>query len=390
MVALAKQNVVEASPAHNYFLAKQLRNKKEIHTSTTATATPIRESNKPDVSKPTVGPLNDFIRDYTDEPHASRRTEILKKYPEIKELFGPDPITKYVALGLVAIQFSCALYIKDDMWSLKFWLLVYFVGATVNHSIFLAIHEISHLLAFKSVLANKILATITNIPIGLPYAAGFRGYHLEHHRYMGIENVDTDQPTELETKIFKGIFGKLFFCTFQIIFYGEFKFFFLFFFLHFFLFYFVIIYLIPTLKSVLKNNVTLTYSLVLIFLLAVRPTIIRPQKLSTWHYVNVVFEAFAMILLTYFYGPNPWLYFLTCSFVSGSLHPMAGHFLAEHFVFWDSHGTYSYYGPLNMFVLFFFFFFKNIFFHFFFFFFFFFFLIIFFFFFFFFFFYFFF
>jgi len=300
MVALAKQNVVEASPAHNYFLAKQLRNKKEIHTSTTATATPIRESNKPDVSKPTVGPLNDFIRDYTDEPHASRRTEILKKYPEIKELFGPDPITKYVALGLVAIQFSCALYIKDDMWSLKFWLLVYFVGATVNHSIFLAIHEISHLLAFKSVLANKILATITNIPIGLPYAAGFRGYHLEHHRYMGIENVDTDQPTELETKIFKGIFGKLFFCTFQIIFY------------------------------------------------AVRPTIIRPQKLSTWHCVNVVFEAFAMILLTYFYGPNPWLYFLTCSFVSGSLHPMAGHFLAEHFVFWDSHGTYSYYGPLNI------------------------------------------
>ena len=60
------------------------------------------------------------------------------------------------------------------------------VGATANQNLFLAIHEISHNLAFRSPMANRLLAVFANLPIGIPYSASFRvcllpgRYHLEN------------------------------------------------------------------------------------------------------------------------------------------------------------------------------------------------------------------
>jgi sphingolipid delta-4 desaturase len=57
---------------------------------------------------------------------------------------------------------------------LKFWAIAYIFGATANQNLFLAIHEISHNLAFKSPFANRLIAIAANLPIGVPYSASFR------------------------------------------------------------------------------------------------------------------------------------------------------------------------------------------------------------------------
>lgn len=168
------------------------------------------------------GVRDDFHWDTTtDEPHRTRRKVIIGKYPEIKALMGHCWKTKYSTVGLVVAQFGMAYYLLDKMWTMEYWVLSYLFGATMTHSLFLAIHEISHFLAFKAPLHNRLLAIVANLPIGIPYCAAFRGYHMEHHTLQGSEGVDTDLPTHIEGVLLGSTLGKLFFCTFQILFYGS-------------------------------------------------------------------------------------------------------------------------------------------------------------------------
>lgn len=45
----------------------------------------------PELVGPALVMATDFFWSYTDEPHASRRRQILSRYPQIRQLFGPDP-----------------------------------------------------------------------------------------------------------------------------------------------------------------------------------------------------------------------------------------------------------------------------------------------------------
>lgn len=125
---------------------------------------------------------------------------------------GPTPYTFPLVLAVLAIQLTLALALRScHPFSLPFILTAYIVGGTLNQNTFLAIHEITHNLAFKSLRANKILAITSNLCIGVPYAMAFKGYHREHHKYLGEEGIDTDLPSRFEALVLNNVAGKTFF-----------------------------------------------------------------------------------------------------------------------------------------------------------------------------------
>ncbi|KAF8191133.1 dihydroceramide delta(4)-desaturase [Pholiota molesta] len=262
------------------------------------------EGKEPDVYAHTVPPQDpsEFLWLLTEEPHRSRRMAIMKAHPEVTKLMGREPLTKYVVFSVVSLQIATAILLRHHSpMSPWFILAAYAIGGTANHNLFLAIHEITHNLAFCGIAPNKLLAIFANLPIGIPYSAAFKGYHIEHHKFQGQDGIDTDLPTRLELMVLNNVLGKVFFATFQILFY------------------------------------------------ALRPTFVRSQRLTRWHLLNIVAQIVFDYILVSTYGARPLIYLIMSSFFAGSLHPCAGHFIAEHYL-WDGleQETYSYYGPLNI------------------------------------------
>ena len=81
---------------------------------------------------------------------------------------------------------------------------------------------------------------------------------------------------------------------------------------------------------------------------------------SSIHAFNILAQVFFDVLLVRFIGAGALKYLIMSSFLAGSLHPCAAHFIAEHYVFEKRSGgaakelstipvpeTYSYYGCLN-------------------------------------------
>jgi sphingolipid delta-4 desaturase len=245
--------------------------------------------------------LQDFIWSMSDEPHASRRKMIIKDIPEVKALMGFEWKTKYITAALVGAQIYLAYLMRDEVWkmSFTFWATAYFIGAVITQALFLANHEISHNLAFKSFDHNKLLGCFANTAMVVPYFMMFKNYHNEHHKYQGVEGVDTDLPTALEGKILKGTPGKLFYMFFQIWFY------------------------------------------------ALRPCFVRSQELTRWHAINWIVVLTSDAIIYSLWGLGPIIYLLVCLHLAGSWHPIAAHFLAEHITFAGELETASYYGWMN-------------------------------------------
>jgi len=232
------------------------------------------------------------------EPHFDRKKQILSKYPQIKSLYGHDPVIKYKVLVLISIQLLSLHLLHDTSLFLRIFM-CYTLSGSINHMLTLSMHEASHNTVAKGRLSNRLLGIISNLTMGIPASASFRRYHLEHHRYQGEDQIDVDIPSTAEGKIFRTKLRKLLWCFLQPLFYS------------------------------------------------LRPIFISPKKPNKWEYINisatVIFDSFIYSN----YGLSG-LFYLICGTLLGmGLHPCAGHFISEHTVYNESQETYSYYGPLN-------------------------------------------
>ena len=237
--------------------------------------------------------------------HEKRKNEILKTFPEIKQYYGYNSITKYIGIIIVLLQLYISIYINKFS-IFTYCIILYCIGATLSQILFLINHEISHNLLFRKQNDNIYFGFIINLPLVFPFSYSFREYHLEHHSHQGLPNKDMDIPSLTEIKFLnQGKIYRFVWLTLQIIMY------------------------------------------------AIRPNILNPKKINNFKILNSIVQIIFNIILLYFFGYKPFIYLIMSMILAGSFHPTAGHFISEH-VFSNSipyYDTQSYYGPLNLITL---------------------------------------
>lgn len=238
--------------------------------------------------------------EYTEEPHVIRRQAILKKYPEVKKLMGYDPTTAVIVSLEVIFQIIMCYLMHSASW-VTIVILGYVISATLNHSLGSAIHEIGHNLAFghKHPLWNRALGMLANLPMVIPMSVTYKKYHADHHRYLGHDTIDVDIPTVIESYLFRHPLTKI-----------------LWLFLH------------PVIHGL-------------------RPYFKNPIPVVTLEIVNFTCQVVFDIVVFYFFGMRSFIYLLIGTMFGLGFHPLAGHFISEHYLFTKGQATHSYYGPLN-------------------------------------------
>jgi len=237
------------------------------------------------------------------EPHKLRTKEIISQHPEIRHLIGRNPYTFLVILLCVGIQLAMAWILYDESW---WWILPcsYLIGAFACHTLFICIHECSHNLIFKNRTLNTLSGILANLPLVFPSSVSFQKYHLKHHAFQGVEELDADMPSEWEAR--------------------------------------------------LVNNSTIGKALWLLFYPLVQASRLgRMSKeikmFDKWVILNYVVQLVFMLTIFYFLKWKAVIYLIVSFFFSVGLHPLGARWIQEHFLtHGDEQETKSYYGVLNV------------------------------------------
>jgi sphingolipid delta-4 desaturase len=237
----------------------------------------------------------------TPQPHFVRRQKLLAAHPELSQLFGNTPISALHILGLVSAQMAICFFLRNQsMWAILF--VSWFVGAFLDHNMWIMIHESTHNLVLKSNFGNRCTAMFSNLPLIFPASMGFRTYHLLHHRHQGEFDHDADLPG-------------------------------------------------PTEARLVGNSSLRKFLWLLNFWIiegVVRPARLGEIKLwDRWVIINLVAQVAFSAGVTFFFGWHAIAYLFLSLLFSVGLHPVGARWIQEHYVVNPGQETYSYYGPLN-------------------------------------------
>lgn len=243
---------------------------------------------------------NDFLFSENPEPHRIRTKQILKQHPTVRNLIGKNILSFYIILGIVAGMVTLSWLVAGQSW----WVILaiaYFVGAFADHALFVMIHEATHKLIFKNPNANRYAGMLANLPQLFPSSVAFERYHIKHHAFQGVHELDADLPNRWEAKLINNYFvGKVIW----------------------FLFY-------P-------------------FFQAFRVSRLREIKpFDKWMAMNWMAQIVFTAAIWYFFGPKAVAFLALSFFFSVGLHPLGGRWIQEHYLVHGEQETYSYYGPLN-------------------------------------------
>jgi sphingolipid delta-4 desaturase len=189
---------------------------------------------------------------------------------------------------------------RQPWWAI--FILAYCVGAFANHALFVMIHDCTHRLAFKKKLPNMITELIANLPLFVPGSVSFHKYHLKHHAFQGVYELDADIPGRWEARLVgHSVFGKalwlLFYPIFQIV------------------------------RPIRVKEVSL----------------LDPWSLSNLG-IMILFDTAIYFAL----GPKALLYFCLSLFFAIGLHPLGARWIQRHYMTTPGEQeTFSYYGMLN-------------------------------------------
>lgn len=231
--------------------------------------------------------------------HRKRARRIEAEFPEARAMIGPSAWSAIPILGAVALQFGLAEIASQlPTWG-TFWLAAV-VGSFVAHALGVAIHECSHDLVFRQPWANKTLALIVSLPLGVPGAMTFRAEHLLHHAYLGArDGRDHQAPYDSEL----GATGHLFWTKVEWLFFARAK---------------------PPRPHAPK----------------------MPKSLERWHYANAI-TTFALWPIFIWFNPSAFLYLFVSTFFAFRVSVVCMRRYSEHVGLAAGQPTSSYYGWLN-------------------------------------------